>query len=421
VNVAVAAEYYPRRRDPALGVWAHRQALAASEAGAEVSVLVLERPLPPRASPARAAEALRQPAREVRDGIEAQYVRFVAPPRGGSYAWWDRWARRPLTRALERRHRERPLDLVHAHYALPAGAAALPFCRSRRVPLCVSVHGGDVLGPELQRPAARSRVADVLQAAGLVMCNSRATLRAAAALAGRDDHMRVVHLGAAAPDPPPPRHERPTVVSLGDAVPRKRQADVLRAVRLARDEVPALRAVLIGGGPELGALETLAGSLGDAEGARDEVPALRAVLIGGGPELGALETLAGSLGIAEVVEIRGRMAPAEALAELARGHVMALPSVDEAFGVAYVEALACGLPAIGCRGEWGPEEIAAEGPGMLLVPPGDVPALASAITGALEPGRHRELSEAARRTAAASFSWKACGRATVEAYAEALA
>ncbi|HWH44504.1 MAG TPA: glycosyltransferase [Thermoleophilaceae bacterium] len=387
MNVAVAAEYYPRRRDPALGVWAHRQALAASEAGAEVSVLVLERPLPPRASPARAAEALRQPAREVRDGIEAQYVRFVAPPRGGSYAWWDRWARRPLTRALERRHRERPLDLVHAHYALPAGAAALPFCRSRRVPLCVSVHGGDVLGPELQRPAARSRVADVLQAAGLVMCNSRATLRAAAALAGRDDHMRVVHLGAAAPDPPPPRHERPTVVSLGDAVPRKRQADVLRAVRLARDEVPALRAVLIGGGPELG----------------------------------ALETLAGSLGIAEVVEIRGRMAPAEALAELARGHVMALPSVDEAFGVAYVEALACGLPAIGCRGEWGPEEIAAEGPGMLLVPPGDVPALASAITGALEPGRHRELSEAARRTAAASFSWKACGRATVEAYAEALA
>lgn len=386
MNVAVAAEYYPRRRDPALGVWAHRQALAASEAGAEVSVLVLERPLPPRASPARAAEALRQPAREVRDGIEAEYVRFVAPPRGGSYAWWDRWARRPLTRALERRHRERPLDLVHAHYALPAGAAALPFCRSRGVPLCISVHGGDVLGPELQRPAARSRVADVLQAAAFVMCNSRATLRAAAALAGRDDHMRVVHLGAAAPDPPPPRHEQPTVVSLGDAVPRKRQADVLRAVRLARDEVPALRAVLIGGGPELG----------------------------------ALEQLAGSLGIADVVEIRGRLDPADALAELARGHVMALPSVDEAFGVAYVEALACGLPAIGCQGEWGPEEIAAEGPGMLLVPPGDVPALASAITGALEPGRHRELSEAARRTAAASFSWEACGSATVEAYAEAV-
>ena len=58
---------------------------------------------------------------------------------------------------------------------------------------------------------------------------------------------------------------------------------------------------------------------------------------------------------------------------------MALPSEDEAFGVAYVEALACGVPAIGCAGEGGPEEIAALGDGMLLVPPRD-PARARATT-----------------------------------------
>ena len=127
-------------------------------------------------------------------------------------------------------------------------------------------------------------------------------------------------------------------------------------------------------------------------------------------------TQAGSIA-GEGVGVTGALAPADALRELARCHAMALPSVDEAFGVAYVEALACGLPAIGCAGEGGPEEIASLGPGMTLVPPRDPGALAAAIKDALaEPH-----PEAARATAAEHFSWEACGRATVAAYEDALA
>ena len=48
-----------------------------------------------------------------------------------------------------------------------------------------------------------------------------------------------------------------------------------------------------------------------------------------------------------------------------------MPGVEEPFGVAFVEAMAAGLPAIGSRGEGGPEDIAAAGPGMILVEPGD--------------------------------------------------
>src|SRR4051812_49799737 len=50
VKVAVVAEFYPSDRDPVLGMWAHRQALAARDAGAEVEVLVLHRLVPPQAS-----------------------------------------------------------------------------------------------------------------------------------------------------------------------------------------------------------------------------------------------------------------------------------------------------------------------------------------------------------------------------------
>jgi teichuronic acid biosynthesis glycosyltransferase TuaC len=107
-----------------------------------------------------------------------------------------------------------------------------------------------------------------------------------------------------------------------------------------------------------------------------------------------------------------------ALEQLRHATLMAMPSVDEAFGVAYVEALAAGVPAIGCAEEPGPREIAAAGEGMLLVKSGDIAALADTIAGVVEAGSPR-LREAALETGRA-FSWERCGRETVGCYAEAL-
>jgi len=59
VKVAIVTEYYPRAADPVLGVWAHRQALAARDAGADVRVLVLHRPLPSYAALDLAADVTR--------------------------------------------------------------------------------------------------------------------------------------------------------------------------------------------------------------------------------------------------------------------------------------------------------------------------------------------------------------------------
>jgi glycosyltransferase involved in cell wall biosynthesis len=99
-----------------------------------------------------------------------------------------------------------------------------------------------------------------------------------------------------------------------------------------------------------------------------------------------------------------------------------LPSTDEAFGVAYVEAMAGGVPAIGCRGEPGPEEVARYGRGIRLVPPGDAGALADELQVLLGDRTLRSrLGEQARATVAEHFTWEKCGRDTVAAYQEALA
>src|SRR4051812_47157371 len=126
VKVAVVAEFYPSDRDPVLGVWAHRQALAARDAGADVEVLVLHRLVPPQASlrtktwRSEMRSRLREPRRQERDGIAVTYVPYVSPPRSRTYASWGAWAAPSLALAMRRVAK---LDLIHAHNAVPAADA----------------------------------------------------------------------------------------------------------------------------------------------------------------------------------------------------------------------------------------------------------------------------------------------------------
>jgi glycosyltransferase involved in cell wall biosynthesis len=391
VKVAIVAEYYPRAGDPVLGVWTHRQALAAREAGAEVRVLVLHRPVPPAAAlrerdASAIAAPLRQPSRVTLDGLDVRYVRYVSPPRRRTYGSWGAWAARPLRRALAQLRTEFPFDLVHAHYAAPAGDAVRRAAPD--VPLVVSVHGGDVLSVVHRGPRARAAVELALRHARIVLANSAETARRSREHGAQE--ARVVHLGADLPAPG--AHDGrgdapPTLVSVGHLVERKRHADVIRALWTLRDRHPDLRYVIVGDGPER---ETL-------------------------------RALALDLGVADRVELRGQLPPDQAYAEAWRASAFVLPSVDEAFGVAYIEAMAGGVPAIGCRGEGGPEEIAAAGGGIRLVPPGDVEALAGELDHILgEPRWARELGDAARATVESAFTWERCGRETVEAYQAAI-
>ncbi len=117
------------------------------------------------------------------------------------------------------------------------------------------------------------------------------------------------------------------------------------------------------------------------------------------------------------MEFLGQLAPDEALARARHATLFVMPSTEEAFGVAYIEAMAAGIPAIGCRGEPGPEEIAAAGDGFLLVPPGDIERLTQRIDELLsDPQRLREAAQRARATVVENFTWERCGEETAAAY-----
>ncbi len=389
MRICVVAEFYPRAHDPVLGIWAHRQAMAARDAGAEVRVVVLHRPIPPLSTPRNQMRGalgtlLRQPSQAVIDGLAIDYVRFVAPPRPRSYGAWGKWAAPTLALHLRRLQREWPFDLVHAHSAVPAGEAVR---RARiGVPMVVSSHGADTFFTATNYRVGRQAVRDTYGSARLVIANSKGIERSSLGLGARAT--AVVRLGTDLPNVLPPKRPDPTLVTVAHLVPRKRQGDVIRALWILRDRHPRLRHLIVGDGPERPALEALAAELG-LEGR---------------------------------VEFAGQLPNPEALQAAWSGHVFVLPSVDEAFGVAYVEAMAGGLPAVGCLGEPGPAEIEEAGPGIRLVAPGDIPALAAAIERELvkSPREQRERGAKARRTVERYFTWAECGRATLRAYERAL-
>lgn len=136
---------------------------------------------------------------------------------------------------------------------------------------------------------------------------------------------------------------------------------------------------------------------------RIDLPEARLQIVGDGPELGRLQELARSLGIESRVSFLGLRDDVHAL--LQRAHVLVHPCIwEEAFGLTLAEALATGCPVVASRIGATPEIVTDRATGMLL-PPGDVDALAEAVGCILRDSSFRErLGARARSSAVERFS-----------------
>jgi len=117
------------------------------------------------------------------------------------------------------------------------------------------------------------------------------------------------------------------------------------------------------------------------------------VMIGDGPERPDAENEARELGVAQDVRFLGRL---DSVASLLQGSdLFVLPSQTESFGLAALEAMACGAPVIASRAGGLPEVID-DGVNGLLEPVGSVEAMGRRAVELLRnEERHRAMSAAA--------------------------
>jgi L-malate glycosyltransferase len=129
---------------------------------------------------------------------------------------------------------------------------------------------------------------------------------------------------------------------------------------------------------------------------RREVPSVL-LLVGDGPERTRSREVAAELKVERWVRYLGQLDAVEDV--LALGDLFLVPSENESFGLAALEAMSVGVPVIGTTAEGLPELIHSGETGYLL-PIGDVEGMARrAIDTLSDAKRHAAMSQAARRAA----------------------
>ncbi len=131
-------------------------------------------------------------------------------------------------------------------------------------------------------------------------------------------------------------------------------------------------------------------------------PDWRLDIWGDGSERPALEALIAELGLDGKVVLRGSSAHVQRA--MAEASLLAFSSHFEGFGMVMVEAMACGVPCAAFACLCGPPDIIDHEKNGLLVPPGDVAALAAALLRLIENPEERKRFGVAARQKAALFS-----------------
>jgi len=137
---------------------------------------------------------------------------------------------------------------------------------------------------------------------------------------------------------------------------------------------------------------------------RNAVPNARAIIVGGGPEHDNLVALANRLSLSAVVEFTGAVSQAALARAYGSANVFCLPTLQEGFGIVFLEAMACGLPIVAACATAVPEVVPA-GRAGLLVPPGDIDALAGGLIAILQDRDRRAAFGEYGQLHAAQFDW----------------
>ena len=286
-----------------------------------------------------------------------------------------------LAVALHDAVRKHELDLVHVHYAIPHATSAWIACEmlkgERDLKIVTTLHGTDItlvgLHPSFQAITQFS----ILRSHGLTAVSDflkRETVRDFSVPESRIEvvpnfvdtriyrpGLEPCHRATLAPD------GEKIVMHISNFRPVKRVEDVVEIFARVLGEIPS-----------------------------------RLVLVGDGPDLPRARVKVEELGISDSVVFLGEYTPVQEL--LSCSDLFLLPSGSESFGLAALEAMACGSPVVASR-VGGLPEVIMDGETGYLCEAGDIDEMVAASIKILSDDKHRkELSDAGRAFAVKHFS-----------------
>lgn len=392
MRVMLLTPWFPEHPRAQLGRFILNSALALRACGHELKLVVTQPWRPPGSGffhPDWKVRAIDKGAYPTDLGLEV--VHYLSVPRNYLRGLSNRFYHAAVKRRLHAEVAAFRPDLIHAHNELPA-SAALAVAGPLGLPVCATLHG-QATGKRVETAAYRSFQARVLSAVDRVILVGEPLRAVFSDLVADEERIRIV----------------PNGVDL--AASRADQQSGLEVIRDACVRLISVSNLHEGKGIDLNlrALAVLADS-GCAN--------WHYTVVGDGHERLALENLARDLQLANKVRFVGRCNSEQVAGHLRDAHVFVLPSYREAFGIAYLEAMACGLLTIGVEGQ-GPSVFIISGKTGLLVPPQEVAALAACLRSVLEhPGRFSKIAAAGRKHVAQEYTWLRHAERLTEVYRE---
>ncbi len=264
------------------------------------------------------------------------------------------------------------LDLLHVHYAIPHSISALlaqqMMAPRLRLPFITTLHGTDITLVGVDRSYYPITKFSIEKSNGITSI-SQDLKRHTLEVFGVQNDIRVIYnfVNCDLYKPSPDRGKKgKRLIHISNFRPVKRVLDCVRILAEVRKEV-------------------------DAE----------LFMVGDGPDRGPAERLARDLGVEHHTNFLGKQNHVERL--IPQAHVLLMPSEMESFGLAALEGMACGLPAVTTR-VGGIPELVTHGVDGFLENVGDIQAQAARVIELLSDETvHERMAKAARKTATSRF------------------
>ncbi len=303
------------------------------------------------------------------DGVELFLLRYLSLSKYGESGFNSASAIRSLRGYLKAVLSGFAPDVIHAHTLGFDSEVGAWLKKNLHIPLVVTTHGGDTFEPF--KEGKFSHLKKYADQSNHLVCVST-LLKRRMEDCGVTTPMSVIlngfHVkGASACEEKPPL----SIVQAGYLIARKKADVTIRAVALLRKLHPNV---------------TLD-------------------IVGSGSELSRFQALCGELGVLDSVYFRGFLPNSETLNAMAKSRFFIMPSVNEGFGIVYLEAMASGCITIGTEGE-GIADLIVSGENGFLVPPDDPEAIVQAVKWCLDhPAEASAIAERGRKDAM-SLTWE---------------
>lgn len=344
----------------------HSQAIAYTKLGHRVRVLIR---LPYGKRDGFGSLSCQTVTLKRKDGIDLLYMRYFSLSKYGENGWNQKRAISAASRIIQQITDGFPPDIIHAH-ALTTTAVLGAFLKERlNVPLVITTHGSDTFVPyNLGNCSSLRQRAN--QADHLICVSSLLKRRIESCQAVVP--MSVILNGFQIKSACSPTDRNPvSMIQAGYLVARKKADVTIQALALLRKRHP--------------------------DAALD--------IVGSGSELHRFQTLCGELNVSDSVRFHGFLPNPETLAQMAKARFFIMPSINEGFGIVYLEAMASGCITIGTEGE-GIADLIVSGENGFLVPPDNPEAIVKVVEWCLEhPEEADGIAENGRKDALA-LTWE---------------